>query len=132
VTGAALQGALQASGVPSSSIKQFPEPVAAMHAVAGGQADCFPFYDISVRQLVADGGPVPGLESATPFELPGSAPMVSGFQFIKRDDTSIRDAFTTQLTAMRQNGQWLQIASRFGLTAGNAVPPGFSVDQVCH
>lgn len=132
ITGATLEPYLEASGVPSTSIKRFPESTSALRAVAQGQADCFPFYDISLRQLVANGGPVQGMEVTEGFELPGLGPKVSGYQFIKQDDTSIRDAFTAQLATMKQNGQWLQIANRFGLTQANDVPSSFSIDQVCH
>ena len=132
ITGTTIGSMMRAAGVPTSSIKQFPEPITALRAVAQGQADCFPFYDISLRQLVADGGPVQGVEATAGFELPSSPPMVSGYQFVKQDDTSLRDAFAAQLRTMHDSGQWLQISSRFGLGQANAVPAGFTVDQVCH
>jgi polar amino acid transport system substrate-binding protein len=132
LTGSILDQQLRTGGVPSSSIKQWPDPVTALKAVSQGQVDCFPFYDVSLRQLLADGALVQGVVATDGVELLSAPPMVSGYQFVKQDDMSIRDAFTAQLSTMQQNGQWLQIASRFGLTQGNAVPPGFSVDQVCH
>lgn len=114
-----------------AALKPFPSPVQAMQAVAQGQVDCFPFYDISLRQL-ASVGAGPQLDVVGSSDIPGAPPMAAGFQFIKHeDDTSLRDAFTAQLETLRQNGQWQQIATRFGLTQDNALPSGFSVDQAC-
>lgn len=132
MTGVPLTDAVRRAGVPSSSIKQFANPIEAMQAVVHGQADCFPFYDISLRGLV-EGAAVPGMDVTDGTQIPGAQPMAAGFQFLKRsEDTSIRDAFAAQLQKMRESGQWQQIASRFGLAPGNALPQGFTIDQVCH
>lgn len=113
-----------------TTLKPFQSPMAAMQAVAQGQVDCFPFYDVSLRELASVGAGTQ-LDVVGTSEIPGAAPMVAGFQFVKDEDTSLRDAFAGQLDIMRQNGQWLRIATRFGLTQDNAVPPGFAVDQLC-
>jgi polar amino acid transport system substrate-binding protein len=124
-----LKEQLQAAGV--SSLQPFVSPADAMKAVADGRADCFPFYDISLRQLASD-NPVAGVDVVGSTEIPGAPPMIAGFQFLKDEDTSLRDAFAAQLETMRQNGQWLQIAGRFGLTQDNAVPQDYSNGQFCH
>ncbi|TDP97696.1 transporter substrate-binding domain-containing protein [Labedaea rhizosphaerae] len=129
LTGTPLKEQLQAAGV--TSLPSFASPMDAMKAVADGRADCFPFYDISLRLLASD-NPVAGVEVVGSTEIPGVQPMVAGFQFIKNEDTSLRDAFAAQLETMRQDGQWLQIAGRFGLNQDNAVPQDYSNGQFCH
>lgn len=119
VTGAVELGYAKAAGVPDSQLVVLGTSQEVLQAVQAGRADAFSLTDITVRQLVSTTG---GKQVA----LPPFTPVVNGkpqfgcggYGFVTSDQ-QFRNAFNSQLDAMKKSGEILPIVQKFGFTKQN-------------
>lgn len=115
------------AGVPNENIVRMTDLFGLLEAVRGGQADCFPFDDVSLRQLLKDQGD--GLEATEPFMPDGRPPLVGAYLF--PEDSPLFEPFNAALTELHESGEWLRMAKPFGLTEDHEPPSDLTTDQAC-
>src|SRR5438067_7042291 len=122
---AVLSGAVEkdyatAAGVSSDQIEVLDTQDNMLRSVTAGRVYAAALTDISLKWL-AKQNPDASVEVTTGFTpTKNGQPVVSAGGFVfRQDDTSLRDAFNTQLKAMHDSGQWLQLALPFGFGASN-------------
>jgi polar amino acid transport system substrate-binding protein len=121
-----------AAGVPESNITVLDTQDNMLRSVTAGRVDCAALTDISLKYLVKQ-NPGAGVE-VTPGFVPtqNGKPVISAGGFVFRsDDTSLQQAFNTQLDNLHHSGQWLTLASPFGFTEANLPAPSLTTNQLC-
>jgi len=134
---AVLSGAVEkdyatAAGVSSDQIEVLDTQDNMLRSVTAGRVYAAALTDISLKWL-AKQNPDASVEVTTGFTpTKNGQPVVSAGGFVfRQDDTSLRDAFNTQLKAMHDSGQWLQLASPFGFGASNVPKADVTTDKLC-
>lgn len=120
------QDAVQA-GVPEANMVRLTDLFGLLEAVRSGQADCFPFDDVSLRQLLKDQGE--GLEATPPFMPDGRLPLVGAYMFPQ--DSPLYEPFNDALTELHESGEWLRMAEPFGFTEEHEPPEDLTLDKAC-
>lgn len=120
------------SGVPAGQISSFATPDEMLSAVTTGRVYAAMLTDISLKSL-AQQNPSAKVEVTPGFKpVIGGKPQaeVGGFVF-RKDETTLVNAFNTQLSKMHKNGQWLDIVKPFGFTAANLPAPNLTTAELC-
>jgi polar amino acid transport system substrate-binding protein len=132
LSGAVEQGYATDSGVPASNVQVLGDQNALLQAVTTGRAACAALTNISLNNVVSN-NPGAGVEVT-----PGFFPVVNGKQEIsagafvfRKGEDDIINPFNTELTAMHQSGQWLQIAQPFGFSQDNIPGPSVTTESLC-
>jgi polar amino acid transport system substrate-binding protein len=116
------------AGVPAGNIVRMNDPVALLGAVKAGQADCFAFDELSLRELVRTGGD--GLEVADPFMPDGRLPLIGAYCFPRTAD-DLLPSFNNALRDLHASGDWGAMVAPFGLTEFNAPPEDLTTEKAC-
>jgi polar amino acid transport system substrate-binding protein len=131
LNGAVEQGYASESGVPAGNTQVLRDQNALLEAVTTGRAACAALTNISLNNVVSN-NPGAGVEVT-----PGFFPVINGKQeisagaFVFRTGDDMLDPFNTELTAMHQSGQWLQIAQPFGFSQDNIPGPNVTTESLC-
>lgn len=114
------------AGVPEGNMVRMTDLFGLLEAVRSGQADCFPFDDVSLRELLKDER---GLEATAPFMPDGRLPLVGAYMF--PEDSPLFEPFNEALTELHESGEWLRMAEPFGLSEEHEPPEDLTVEQAC-
>lgn len=117
-----------AAGVPEADIVRMPDPVQLLEAVRAGQADCFAFDDISVRDMVNTHGE--GVEVADPFMPEGRLPLIGAYCFPK-NKADLLPSFNNALLDLHASGDWGAMVAPFGFTEFNAPQEDLTTEKAC-
>ena len=132
LSGAVEQGYAADSGVPEGNILVLQDQNALLQAVTAERANAAALTNISLNDVVSRN---PG----APVEVtPGFFPVINGeeqvsaggFVFRPGED-DILQAFNTELTALHESGEWLQIVEPFGFTEDNIPGPEVTTESLC-
>lgn len=115
------------AGVPNENIVRLNGLDPLFDAVRGGQADCFPFDDVSLRQLLKDQGE--GLEATPPFMPDARPPLVGAYLFAL--DSLVFEQFNEALKELHESGEWLRMAEPFGFTEEHEPPADLTTEKAC-
>lgn len=132
LSAAVEKGYATSAGVPEANITVLDTQDNMLRSVTAGRTDCAALTDISLKYLVKQ-NPNSGVE-VTPGFTPtdNGKPVISAGGFVFRPaDTSLQQAFNTQLDNLHHSGQWLTIASPFGFTEANLPNPSLTTNQLC-
>lgn len=129
LTGLPEDGDAVAAGVPDAAIVRLPNPTQLLEAVRNGQADCFAFDDISLRDMVKTDGQ--GLEVPDPFMPDGRLPLIGAYCFPTGADTEFVASFNHGLRDLHASGDWQQLVAPFGFTEFNAPPEDLTTEKAC-
>lgn len=132
LSAAVEKGYATSAGVPESNIVVLDTQDNMLRAVTAGRVYAAALTDISLKWLVKQ-NPGAGVE-VTPGFTPtqDGKPVVSAGGFVFRQaDTSLQQAFNTQLANLHNSGQWLSIASPFGFSEANVPSPNVTTAQLC-
>jgi polar amino acid transport system substrate-binding protein len=132
LSAAVEKGYATAAGVPEGNIVVLDNQDNMLRAVTAGRVYCAALTDISLKWLVKQ-NPGAGVE-VTPGFTPSQngKPVVSAGGFVfRQSDTSLQQAFNTQLANVHGNGQWLTIAAPFGFSEANLPSPSLTTSQLC-
>jgi polar amino acid transport system substrate-binding protein len=127
MTGLPEQADVARAGVPGDRVRPMPEPLSAMEAVKNGQADCFAFDELSLRELVKSNGQ--GLEVPAAFMPDGRLPLVGAYAFAK--DSPLVEPFNQALKELHDSGEWLRMVKPFGLKEDNEPPADLTTEKAC-
>lgn len=132
LSGAVEKGYATGAGVPEGNITTLDTQDNMLRSVTAGRVYCAALTDISLKWLVKQ-NPNAGVEVTTGFtpEENGKPVASAGGFVFRKEDTSLQQAFNTQLGTLHSNGQWLQLASPFGFTEANIPKPGLTTEQLC-
>ena len=131
LNGAVEQGYAAESGVPAGNTQVLGDQNALLQAVTTGRAACAALTNISLNNVVSN-NPGAGVEVT-----PGFFPVINGKQeisagaFVFRTGDDMVNPFNTELAAMHQSGQWLQIAQPFGFSQDNIPGPNVTTESLC-
>ncbi|MFJ6723353.1 ectoine/hydroxyectoine ABC transporter substrate-binding protein EhuB [Streptomyces sp. NPDC091281] len=114
-TGYAEIGYAVEAGVKESDILIVPDQVAGLNAVEAGRVDVFAGTALTTREVVKKSAKA---EATKPFSpLVDGKPRVDGGAFAFRPtETALRDAFNTELRALKKSGELLRVLKPFGFT----------------
>jgi polar amino acid transport system substrate-binding protein len=115
------------AGVPNENIVRMTDLIGLLGAVRDGQADCFPFDDVSLRQLLKDQGE--GLEATEPFMPDERPPLIGAYLF--PEDSALFEPFNEALIELHESGEWLRMVKPFGLTEDHEPPADLTTEQAC-
>ncbi|MFJ3496413.1 ectoine/hydroxyectoine ABC transporter substrate-binding protein EhuB [Streptomyces sp. NPDC086091] len=103
------------AGVKESDILIVPDQVAGLNAVEAGRVDVFAGTALTTREVVKKSAKA---EATKPFSpLVDGKPRVDGGAFAFRPtETGLRDAFNTELRALKKSGELLRVLKPFGFT----------------
>lgn len=115
------------AGVPDGDLVRRTDLFSLLAAVKDGEADCFPFDDLSLRALLEneDGA----LEATTPFLPAGRLPLVGAYAF--PEDSPLVEPFNDALTELHTSGEWLAVVEPFGLTEDHEPPTDVTTEKAC-
>lgn len=132
LSGAVEQGYATDSGVPEGQITVLADQNALLQSVTTGRVDAAALTNISLNDLVAR-NPDAGVEVTQ-----GFFPVVNGEEIIsaggfvfRPGENDILDAFNTELAALQESGEWLQIVQPFGFTEENLPGPEVTTESLC-
>jgi polar amino acid transport system substrate-binding protein len=117
-----------AAGVPAANLLALNDPVALLEAVRAGQADCFAFDELSLRELVRNDGA--GTEVVDPFMPQGRLPLIGAYCFPK-SASDMLPTFNNALRDLHESGDWGAMVAPFGLTEFNAPPDDLTAEKAC-
>lgn len=132
LSGAVEQGYAIDSGVPEGNVLVLADQNALLQAVTTGRAQAAALTNISLNDVVSRN---PG----APVEVtPGFFPVINGEEVIsaggfvfRPDDGDILEAFNSELAAIQQSGEWLEIVRPFGFTEDNLPGPDVTTEELC-
>ncbi|MFJ6987543.1 MULTISPECIES: ectoine/hydroxyectoine ABC transporter substrate-binding protein EhuB [unclassified Streptomyces] len=103
------------AGVKESDILIVPDQVAGLNAVEADRVDVFAGTALTTREVVKKSAKA---EATKPFSpLVDGKPRVDGGAFAFRPtETALRDAFNTELRALKKSGELLRVLKPFGFT----------------
>ncbi|GAA0515561.1 ectoine/hydroxyectoine ABC transporter substrate-binding protein EhuB [Saccharopolyspora subtropica] len=134
---AVLSGAVEKNyalrlGVPESQVQVFDTQNALLQAVTDRRVYCAALTNISLNDLVRKnpGAPVEVTQGFTPM-IDGRAEIQAGAFVFRSGDTTLRDAFNTELAKLHGSGEWLRITEPFGFTRDNLPPADVTTDRLC-
>jgi polar amino acid transport system substrate-binding protein len=129
--GTVEQGFARTAGVPEDRILACRSQGSLFQAVFDGSAPVAALTDISLRSVLR-------LHPDSPLQVNGGIPPpgrftqpAAGFAF-RPADVDLLQAFNTGLAALHGSGQWLKIASPFGVTSANLPPSDVTTASLCH
>ncbi|HVL85553.1 MAG TPA: ectoine/hydroxyectoine ABC transporter substrate-binding protein EhuB [Pseudonocardia sp.] len=132
LNGAVEQGYAADSGISEGQITVLADQNALLQAVTAGRVDCSALTNISLNDVVSR-NPSAGVEVT-----PGFFPVINGEEIIsagafvfRPGEDDILDAFNTELAAIHESGQWLQIVQPFGFTQDNLPGPEVTTERLC-
>lgn len=132
LSGAVEKGYATGAGVQEGNITTLDTQDNMLRSVTAGRVYCAALTDISLKWLVKQ-NPDAGVEvtpSFTPEENGKPVASAGGFVF-RKEDTSLQQAFNTQLGTLHSSGQWLTIATPFGFTDANVPDKSLTTEQLC-
>jgi polar amino acid transport system substrate-binding protein len=117
-TGFPEDGDVEEAGVPDGNVERmvFSDPLQFVDVLADGDADCFAYDDISLRDMVKESGAA--LEVTEPFTPPGRLPFVGAYAFPR--SSPVVETFNSALRELHDSGEWERIVTPFGFTQFNA------------
>ncbi|MFL6121706.1 transporter substrate-binding domain-containing protein [Actinophytocola sp.] len=127
MTGLPEQTDAARAGVPTDHVRLAPEPVSGLEMVKTGQADCFAFDELSLRELVKSNGQ--GLEVTAAFMPDGRLPLVGAYAFAQ--DSPLVEPFNQALKELHDSGEWLRMVKPFGLKEDNEPPADLTTEKAC-
>jgi polar amino acid transport system substrate-binding protein len=106
-----------AAGVDRDAIRILPDQLAGLLAVEQGRVDVFAGTSLTIQNVVRQAG-TGEAEASTPFQpmLDGKPVIGAGAFAFLPGERNLRDAFNTELQALRQSGELLRIVEPFGFT----------------
>ena len=129
--GTVEQGFARTEGIPEDRILACRSQGSLFQAVFDGSAPVAALTDISLRSVLR-------LHPESPLQVTGGIPPpgrltqpAAGFAF-RPADVDLLQAFNTGLAALQRSGQWLKIASPFGVTSANLPPRDLTTASLCH
>ncbi|KOV59213.1 ectoine/hydroxyectoine ABC transporter substrate-binding protein EhuB [Streptomyces sp. MMG1121] len=124
---AEIQYAVEA-GYKESDILIVPDQVAGLNAVEAGRVDVFAGTALTTRAVVKKSAKAEATEAFAP--LVKGKPHVDGGGFAFRPtETRLRDAFNTELHALKKSGELFRILRPFGFT--RAEMTGLTAKELC-
>lgn len=149
--GTAEQGFAAAAGVNRERLKVVASQRAGVEAVAEDRADAFTLTSVSLRALVdllraqepPPGTPDdPALDNVNPAArvqvldpfvptVDGQPQLGCGGAAFRKTDQPLRDAFNTELTALRREGRVLKLTEPYGFTEAEMPPADVTTEQLC-
>lgn len=149
VLGAAVEGDYaEGAGVEADSITLVGSQEDGLRMVAEGEVDALALTGLSLRALLdrtreeSESGSVPGgsdadlldrvemLDTFMP-EVDGEELLGCGAAAFRSNDADLRDAFNTELAALRESGELQRILEPWGFTDAEAPPDGLTTEQLC-
>lgn len=132
LSGAVEQGYAVDSGVPEGRIQVLADQNALLQAVTTGRAACASLTNISLNDVVSK-NPGAAVEVTAGFfpVIDGEEVVSAGGFVFRKGENDILDAFNTELLAMQQSGEWLEIAAPFGFTQDNIPGPEVTTESLC-
>ena len=129
--GSVEQGFARSAGISDDRIVACRSQGSLFQAVFDGGAQVAALTDISLRSVLR-------LHPDSPLQVTGGIPPpgrftqpAAGFAF-RPGDVDLLRAFNTGLAVLHGSGQWLKIASPFGVTSANLPPSGATTASLCH
>lgn len=137
------------AGLADRQLRQVGSPEEGLERLASGEVAAFTLTSISLRALLdrarqqgGPPGPVPDASPAAQAErvelLAPFTPVVGGEEQLgcggaafRRTDEALRQAFNTELRALRREGRVLELARPYGFTPAEMPEPGISTEQLC-
>lgn len=98
-----------AAGVEQAHLRQFPDDNAVIDGLVAGRIQVAFGANSSLRRAYSSRD----MEFDVVYPVPDSPPPGSACAF-RREDTDLHEAFQKELRAMKQSGQYLEIAQKFG------------------
>lgn len=132
LSGAVEQGYATDSGVPEGQLTVLADQNALLQAVTTGRVDAAALTNISLNDLVSR-NPDAGVEVTSGFfpTIDGEEIVSAGGFVFRPGDDDILDAFNTELAAIQQSGEWLDIVTPFGFTEDNLPGPDVTTESLC-
>ncbi|MDN5929546.1 MAG: ectoine/hydroxyectoine ABC transporter substrate-binding protein EhuB [Pseudonocardia sp.] len=132
LNGAVEQGYAVDSGVPEGQITVLADQNALLQAVTTGRADAAALTNISLNDLVSR-NPDAGVEVTKGFfpVIDGEEVISAGAFVFRPGEDDILEAFNTELAALQESGEWLQIVQPFGFTEDNLPGPEVTTESLC-
>lgn len=147
VLGAAVEGTYaEGAGVAADDISRVASQQEGLELVATGEVDALALTGLSLRALLdrtgqdeeADDGPAEEsllgqVEMLAPFvpEVDGEELLGCGGAAFRSTDTELRDAFNTELSAMRESGELQEVLQPWGFTDAEVPPEGVTTEELC-
>jgi polar amino acid transport system substrate-binding protein len=93
---------------------------------------CAALTDISLKWL-AQKNPTAAVEVTPGFTpMSNGQPVISAGGFVfRKADTTLVDAFNTELKKLHDSGEWVKIVTPFGFSAGNLPKPDVTTAKLC-
>ncbi|PKW19773.1 ectoine/hydroxyectoine ABC transporter substrate-binding protein EhuB [Saccharopolyspora spinosa] len=132
LSGAVEKDYAQRLGVPDAQVQVFDSQNALLQAVTNKRAYCAALTNISLNDLVrrSPGAQVEVTKGFTPV-INGKPEVQAGAFVFRTPDTSLRDAFNTELKKLHDSSEWVRIAEPFGFTQDNLPPAGVTTETLC-
>jgi len=120
------------SGVAEDQIETLDSQDNMLRAVTDGRVYCAALTDISLKDVLKK-SPGANAEVTPGFDpMKDGKPVISAGGFVFRTgDSSLREAFDTELKKLHDSGEWERIVSPFGFSAANLPKPDVSTDKLC-
>ncbi|SFA72945.1 amino acid ABC transporter substrate-binding protein, PAAT family [Amycolatopsis marina] len=149
--GTAEQSYAAAAGVARERLRVVASQREGVEAVAENDADAFTLTSVSLRALVdslraqeppPDRPDDPALDGGEPAELvevldpfvpavEGQPQLGCGGAAFRKTDQALRDAFNSELTALRREGRILPLTEPYGFTRAEMPPSDVTTEQLC-
>ena len=132
LSGAVEQGYATDSGVPEGQLTVLADQNALLQAVTTGRVDAAALTNISLNDLVSR-NPDAGVEVTSGFfpTIDGEEIVSAGGFVFRPGEDDILEAFNTELAAIQQSGEWLEIVTPFGFTEDNLPGPDVTTESLC-
>ena len=117
LAGAVEGGYAESLGVPADQVVTFNDPPSSFEGLEAGRVDAVSLTSISLRNLLEtrEGAPFEVTEPFTPI-IDGEPQTGAGGYGFHQDDEELRDAFNTELAALKEGGELASIIEPFGFT----------------
>jgi polar amino acid transport system substrate-binding protein len=132
LSAAVEKGYLTGAGVPESQIQTLDSQDNMLRSVTDGRVYCAALTDTSLKWL-AQKNPTAAVE-VTPGFVPTSngQPVISAGGFVfRKADTTLVDAFNTELKKLHDSGEWVKIVTPFGFSQSNLPKPDLTTAKLC-
>jgi polar amino acid transport system substrate-binding protein len=132
LSGAVEQGYALDSGVPEGNVLVLADQNALLQAVTAGRAQAAALTNISLNDVVSK-NPGAGVEVTEGFfpVIEGEEVISAGAFVFRPGENDILEAFNTELAALQQSGEWLEIVRPFGFTEDNLPGPEVTTESLC-
>jgi len=134
LSGSAEEEYALAAGVSPTALTGYDGQSGLFRAVQAGEVPAAVLTRISLLDELSR-NPGSGLQVTPAFAptttLDGADVLPVGAFAFRLDDTDLRAAFDTGLTALQTSGRWLDVVRPFGFTEENLPPADLTTEQVC-